>query len=67
MTKREHAFKGYTSTIDLLFRAEEEKKHFSSKRLLIKDFKTFIMIIHYIVEESIFVAIVCKLLEQQKS
>ena len=45
--------------VDLLFIGEEEKKHY----VLIKDFNT----LHYIVEENIFVIIVCKLLGQQKN
>ena len=45
---------------DLLLREERGKKHC----VLIKDLNTFMYtFIHYIVEENIFVAIVCKLLE----
>ena len=49
--------------VDLLLIAEGEKKHY----VLIKDFNTFMYIIHYIVEENIFVLIVRKFLEQQKN
>ena len=49
--------------VDLLLIGEGEKKHY----VFIKDFNTLCMIIHYIVEENIFVFIVCKLLEKQKN
>ena len=45
--------------VDTLLLDEGEKNHY----VFIKDFNAFIMIIYYVVEENIFVVIVCKPLE----
>ena len=55
----ENTFKRH---FDLLSKGEEGKRHYNH----IKDFNTFLFIIHYIVEKNTFVVIVYRLLVQKK-